>query len=281
MIRGSAPKLKSPQYLTRTSPTLKSMSTYPESTLLFENPEFTVRALSVSEMDNSVYLVTMRHSGEQLLIDPADDAEALYAFTLDALLHDCPHLELTDAQDHRVRVIESEADFEAVRQRAIGVTSIVVTHGHWDHIRAINGLEKFTGAITSAGAKDIEAIHELEGFKVEESLMGGETFDFYGSDTVVRAISVPGHTPGSIVYVLESVWEDGSPATLLFTGDALFPGGVGKTDSRQQFGELFANVLEKLFGAFDDDAIVLPGHGRSTTLGEERPHLEEWGERGW
>lgn len=257
------------------------MSTYPESTLLFENPEFTVRALSVSEMDNSVYLLTMRHSGEQLLIDPADDAEALYAFTLDALLHDCPHLELTDAQDHRVRVIESEADFEAVRQRAIGVTSIVVTHGHWDHIRAINGLEKFTGAITSAGAEDIEAIHELEGFKVEESLMGGETFDFYGSDTVVRTISVPGHTPGSIVYVLESVWEDGSPATLLFTGDALFPGGVGKTDSRQQFGELFANVLEKLFGAFDDDTIVLPGHGRSTTLEEERPHLEEWGERGW
>lgn len=281
MIHGSVPKLKSPQYLMHTSPTLKSMSTYPESTLLFENPEFTVRALSVSEMDNSVYLLTMRHSGEQLLIDPADDAEALYAFTLDALLHDCPHLELTDAQDHRVRVIESEADFEAVRQRAIGVTSIVVTHGHWDHIRAINGLEKFTGAITSAGAKDIEAIHELEGFKVEESLMGDETFDFYGSDTVVRAISVPGHTPGSIVYVLESVWEDGSPATLLFTGDALFPGGVGKTDSRQQFGELFANVLEKLFGAFDDDAIVLPGHGRSTTLGEERPHLEEWGERGW
>ena len=275
------PKLKSSQYLIRTSPTLKSMSTYPESTLLFENPEFTVRALSVSEMDNSVYLLTMRHSGEQLLIDPADDAEALYAFTLDALLHDCPHLELTDAQDHRVRVIESEADFEAVRQRAIGVTSIVVTHGHWDHIRAINGLEKFTGAITSAGAEDIEAIHELEGFKVEESLMGGETFDFYGSDTVVRAISVPGHTPGSIVYVLESVWEDGSPATLLFTGDALFPGGVGKTDSRQQFGELFTNVLEKLFGAFDDDTIVLPGHGRSTTLGAERPHLEEWGERGW
>ena len=275
------PKLKSPQYLTRTSPTLKSMSTYPESTLLFENPEFTVRALSVSEMDNSVYLLTMRHSGEQLLIDPADDAEALYAFTLDALLHDCPHLELTDAQDHRVRVIESEADFEAVRQRAIGVTSIVVTHGHWDHIRAINGLEKFTGAITSAGAEDIEAIHELEGFKVEESLMGGETFDFYGSDTVVRAISVPGHTPGSIVYVLESVWEDGSPATLLFTGDALFPGGVGKTDSRQQFGELFTNVLENFLVHLMTTRLCFLAMDVPTTLGEERPHLEEWGERGW
>ena len=82
---------------------------------------------------------------------------------------------------------------------------------------------------------------------------------------------MPGHTPGSIVYTLETTWEDGTPATLLFTGDALFPGGVGKTDSPQQFGELFSNVLEKLFGGFEDDAIVLPGHGRSTTLGDERP----------
>ena len=97
----------------------------------------------------------------------------------------------------------------------------------------------------------------------------------------MRAISVPGHTPGSIVYSVQTTWEDGSPATLLFTGDALFPGGVGKTDSSAQFGELFSNVLEKLFGNFDDEAIVLPGHGRSTTLGTERPHLEEWGSRGW
>ena len=216
------------------------MTTYPESTLIFENPELTVRALSVSEMDNSVYLITMRATGEQVLIDPAAEAEELYAFTLDALLQDCPQLELTDAEDRRVRVMEKEEDFDALKPRAIGLTGILVTHGHWDHIRAIAELEKLTGAITSAGDADADAIKEQENFEVEERLHGGEVFDFYLSDTVVRALHVPGHTPGSIVY-----------------------------------------VLEKLFGGFEDDAIVLPGHGRSTTLGDERPHLEEWGTRGW
>lgn len=257
------------------------MATYPESTLLFENSELTVRALSVSEMDNSVYLLTIRATGEQMLIDPADNAHELYTFTLNAILSDCPHLELTDTHDRRVRVIESEQDFKALHPRAIGVTSILITHGHWDHVRAISELEKLTGAITSAGRNDAPAIFELENFSVEEELEGGEIFDFYGSPLAVRTLSVPGHTPGSMVYVLETRWEDGTPATLLFTGDALFPGGVGKTTSQQQFGELFSNVLEKLFGDFDDAAIVLPGHGRSTTLGRERPHLEEWGERGW
>ena len=233
------------------------MATYPESTLIFENPEFTVRALSVSDMDNSVYLITIRHTGEQMLIDPAYDAEALYTFTLEAIMQDCPNLALTEENDRRVRILESEEDFEPIPRRALGVTGIMVTHGHWDHIRA------------------------QENFTVENELNGGEVFDFYDTELQVRAISVPGHTPGSIVYSVQTTWEDDSPATLLFTGDALFPGGVGKTDSPAQFGELFSNVLEKLFGNFDDEAIVLPGHGRSTTLGTERPHLEEWGSRGW
>ena len=257
------------------------MATYPESTLIFENPEFTVRALSVSDMDNSVYLITIRHTGEQMLIDPAYDAEALYTFTLEAIMQDCPNLALTEENDRRVRILESEEDFEPIPRRALGVTGIMVTHGHWDHIRALRELESLTGAITYAGSADAEAIRAQENFTVENELNGGEVFDFYDTELQVRAISVPGHTPGSIVYSVQTTWEDGSPATLLFTGDALFPGGVGKTASPAQFGELFSNVLEKLFGNFDDEAIVLPGHGRSTTLGTERPHLEEWGSRGW
>ena len=115
-----------------------------------ENPELTVRAFSVSEMDNSVYLITMRATGEQVLIDPADDAEELYAFTLDALLNDCPQLELADGEERRVRVMEKEEDFNSIRPRAIGLTGILVTHGHWDHIRAIKELDHLTGAVTSA-----------------------------------------------------------------------------------------------------------------------------------
>ena len=102
------------------------MTTYPEPTLIFENPELTVRALSVSEMDNSVYLITMRATGEQVLIDPAAEAEELYAFTLDALLNDCPQLELTDSEDRRVRVMEKEEDFNSLKPRAIGLTGILV-----------------------------------------------------------------------------------------------------------------------------------------------------------
>ena len=175
-----------------------------------------------------------------------------------------------------MRILESEEDFEPIPRRALGVTGIMVTHGHWDHIRALRELESLTDAITYAGSADAEAIRAQENFTVENELNGGEVFDFYDTELQVRAISVPGHTPGSIVYSVQTTWEDGSPATLLFTGDALFPGGVGKTDSPAQFGELFSNVLEKLFGNFDDEAIVLPGHGRSTTLGTERPHLYFW-----
>ena len=184
------------------NPYTGTMTTYPEPTLIFENPELTVRAFSVSEMDNSVYLITMRATGEQVLIDPADDAEELYAFTLDALLNDCPQLELADGEERRVRVMEKEEDFNSIRPRAIGLTGILVTHGHWDHIRAIKDLDHLTGAVTSAGAADAAEIKELEDYTVEEELTGGESFDFYLSDTVIRALHVPGHTPGSIVYTL-------------------------------------------------------------------------------
>ena len=143
------------------------MATYPESTLIFENPEFTVRALSVSDMDNSVYLITIRHTGEQMLIDPAYDAEALYTFTLEAIMQDCPNLALTEENDRRVRILESEEDFEPIPRHALGVTGIMVTHGHWDHIRALRELESLTGAITYAGSADAEAIRALENFTVE------------------------------------------------------------------------------------------------------------------
>ena len=67
----------------------------------------------------------------------------------------------------------------------------------------------------------------------------------------------------------------------LFVGDSLFPGGLGKTQSEGDFVRLFNDVKEKIFDVYPDEAIVRPGHGKPTTLGEERPHLDEWWDRRW
>ena len=66
-----------------------------------------------------------------------------------------------------------------------------------------------------------------------------------------------------------------------FTGNPGFPGGVGKTWEPGGFEELLDDVNDRLFGVYGDDTVVYPGHGDDTTLGEERPSLAEWRERGW
>ena len=69
--------------------------------------------------------------------------------------------------------------------------------------------------------------------------------------------------------------------THIFTGDSLFPGGVGNTAGLEQFSSLLGDVQRELFDRFDDDTIIHPGHGDATTLGAERPHLPAWAARGW
>ena len=69
--------------------------------------------------------------------------------------------------------------------------------------------------------------------------------------------------------------------THLFVGDSLFPGGLGKTSSEGEFVRLFHDVKEHIFDRFDDDTVIHPGHGDATTVGAERPHLDEWWERRW
>src|SRR5690606_31617385 len=90
---------------------------------------------------------------------------------------------------------------------------------------------------------------------------------------LLRVIGLVGHTPGSIALA----WQD----RLLFTGDSLFPGGPGKTGSPEDFSSLMADLETKIFDRYADDVAIHPGHGDSTTLGTERPHLTEWRQRGW
>ena len=88
-----------------------------------------------------------------------------------------------------------------------------------------------------------------------------------------------GRTPGSVALALRP--SGARTDVQLIGGDCLFPGGVGKTWEPGAFEELLGDVSSQLFGVYDDDTVVYPGHGDDTTLGAERPHLEEWRERGW
>ena len=93
----------------------------------------------------------------------------------------------------------------------------------------------------------------------------------------LEVIHLVGHTPGSIALV----YDDPDGIVHLFTGDSLFPGGVGRTSSPEDFTSLIDDVETKLFHRFPDDTWVYPGHGNNTTLGAERPSLSKWRQRGW
>ena len=97
-----------------------------------------------------------------------------------------------------------------------------------------------------------------------------------GTETL-EVIGLVGHTPGSITLCIP---RHGG-MTHLFTGDSLFPGGPGKTNTPEDFTSLMDDLERKIFDGFDDNTVVHPGHGDDTTLGTERPHLAEWRKRGW
>ncbi|MBB5918512.1 glyoxylase-like metal-dependent hydrolase (beta-lactamase superfamily II) [Nocardia transvalensis] len=148
---------------------------------------------------------------------------------------------------------------------------IVTTHQHFDHWQ---GLEKVV-AETSIPT----AAHELDAAPLpvapDRLLPEGDTVRV--GDLALEAIHLRGHTPGSVALAL----TDGAGRTHLFTGDSLFPGGVGRTTSPEDFDSLYGDVTSKLFDRYGDDTAVYPGHGDDTTLGAERPHLAEWRQRGW
>ena len=97
-------------------------------------------------------------------------------------------------------------------------------------------------------------------------------------DCALEVIHLVGHTPGSIALL----YRDPDGTAHLFTGDSLFPGGVGNTERTPDgFTSLINDVERKLFDRLPDDTWFYPGHGKDSTLGAERPHLAEWRARGW
>ena len=202
-----------------------------------ELPDLTITKFAVSEMSNNVYLLRCRHTDEQLLVDAADDPQRILSVV-----------------------------------GADGLATVVTTHQHWDHHRALEAVVAATGAQTVAGADDVEGIP----VPVSRPVKDGDTVKV-GRSTL-EVIHLVGHTPGSIALL----YDDPAGTPHLFTGDSLFPGGVGNTfGDKAAFASLIDDVEHKIFDRLPDETWFYPGHGDDSTLGAERPHLAEWRERGW
>lgn len=152
------------------------------------------------------------------------------------------------------------------------LATIVTTHRHHDHVGALEVMARATGASIVAGAEDAQALP----IAVDRPVGHGDVLEV-GAERL-EVIALRGHTPGSIALL----HRGGDAPDHLFTGDSLFPGGVGNTEQDpERFTQLLDDVEQRVFAELGDDTRVHPGHGDDTTLGAERPSLPLWRERGW
>jgi glyoxylase-like metal-dependent hydrolase (beta-lactamase superfamily II) len=191
---------------------------------------FSIEAIAVGSLDNNVYLIVDDATGAGVIVDAADDTDAI--------------LGLIDSR---------------------GVTAIVTTHGHWDHHRSAPAVAAATGAPFLLHPAD----DHIAGNVTTESLGTGRLMI---GETMATIIHTPGHTPGSVCVALDGA---------VITGDTLFPGGPGATHfAYGSFPTIIESITTELF-SLPDDTRVLPGHGNGTTIGAERPSLDDWIRRGW
>ncbi|MEI8127282.1 MAG: MBL fold metallo-hydrolase [Actinomycetota bacterium] len=200
--------------------------------IVWANEAVEVHRFVVGPVANNVYVVRCRRSGIATLIDAANEHERLLTIST-----------------------------------RLGVQSVLETHGHWDHIQAVE-------AVREAGIEVWVRNEDASLLPSYDHLLGDDEI-FTVGDLRLRTLHTPGHTPGSICFALE-----GTP--LLFTGDTLFPGGPGNaTFDGGDFGTIIRSIEERIFRTYGGDTIIYPGHGDSTLLASESPHLDDWVARGW
>ena len=201
------------------------------STLHFKDSDLEIHKVVVGPMDNNVFVLRCKQTGEGLLIDAANEHELL--------------LDLC---------------------KQLNVQSVIETHGHWDHIQAVPQVRDagYSVHVTQADAHMLESYDEI---LEDDSIINV-------GRVRLETILTPGHTPGSMCFKVK-----GKP--ILFSGDTLFPGGPGATQFEGgDFKKIIDSIDRRLF-TLDKRTAVLPGHGDNTTIGDERPHLDEWIDRGW
>jgi glyoxylase-like metal-dependent hydrolase (beta-lactamase superfamily II) len=200
--------------------------------LHYEDGQAEIHRFVVGPIDNNVFVVRCKATGESLLVDAANEP--------DLLLEAC---------------------------RVLDVRQIVETHGHWDHIQAVP-------ALRDAGYKVAVAAGDAPMLPAYDLLLDDDAVIAVGR-LRIRTIHTPGHTPGSTCFLVED-----SP--VLLSGDTLFPGGPGNTTfPGGSFEQIISSIGGRLFTPLPAETIVMPGHGADTTIGEERPHLDEWVRRRW
>jgi glyoxylase-like metal-dependent hydrolase (beta-lactamase superfamily II) len=200
--------------------------------LHYEDSQAEIHKLVVGPMDNNVFILRCKETGDSVLLDAANEHEKLLAL--------CQQLNVR-------RVLE--------------------THGHWDHIQAVPAVRD-AGYDVGITAQDAGMLPSYDFVLEDESVIEVGRLRLH-------TIHNPGHTPGSMSFRLE-----GSP--VLFSGDTLFPGGPGNTSYEGgDFPTIIRSIEDRLFAKLAADTIVMPGHGDDTTIGAERPHLQEWIDRGW
>jgi glyoxylase-like metal-dependent hydrolase (beta-lactamase superfamily II) len=143
---------------------------------------------------------------------------------------------------------------------------ILMTHADQDHVGVLEEIKRATGAPIGAHPDTNWNMPIPPDFEVHD----GDTYTVGGFE--ITALFTPGHSPGSVSYVIGDI---------LIAGDTLFPGGPGNTrNGHGNFDTIIDSIRTKLF-SLPDETRVYPGHGTATTIGAEKPHLQEWIDRGW
>jgi len=204
-----------------------------------------VKTLVLGELENNTYILSCKETKECIIIDPANEPDKIVDY---------------------------------VKNNSLKVKYIVQTHGHFDHIVGTRKLKEAVNGKILLHKDDLPLYQNLESQLRTYGVIVKKPLDIdcfiddndeitFGKDITAKIIHTPGHSPGGICLYFEN---DGKP--LLFSGDTLFAGSVGRTDLwGGSFEQIIQNIKDKIF-TLDDNTVVYPGHGDVTSVSKEKKY---------